>query len=166
VRGSVRGGRGGRGGGLSCAGRAQLHYATEMAKALAELQRAGILHCDIKPCNVLLETGAARAKALRPKFGRRAHDTRPAPDAGLGHRLKVIDFGEGNPPEKAAGFVAGTPAYQAPEVAEDGACSFKSDMYSAGVSIVEVWTGQVRPAPPCLLLVKRLPRKAYLQALA
>jgi serine/threonine protein kinase len=137
-----------------------------MAKALAELQRAGILHCDIKPCNVLLETGAARAKALRPKFGRRAHDTRPAPDAGLGHRLKVIDFGEGNPPEKAAGFVAGTPAYQAPEVAEDGACSFKSDMYSAGVSIVEVWTGQVRPAPPCLLLVKRLPRKAYLQALA
>mmetsp|Transcript_26378 Transcript_26378/g.62987 ORF Transcript_26378/g.62987 Transcript_26378/m.62987 type:complete len:482 (-) Transcript_26378:17-1462(-) len=125
----------------------KVHYAMEMARMLAELQRANILHCDLKPANILLEKTfndkPSRSKpTMRIKGGKKARPT-PTVASGLGHRLKVIDFGEGNPPEKAIGFVAGTPAYQAPEVAEDGECSFKSDMYSAGVSMIEVWTGQV-----------------------
>ena len=47
---------------------------------------------------------------------------------GDGAGLKIIDFGEGNTPEEAAGFIAGTPGYQAPEVANDGECSYASDI--------------------------------------
>lgn len=36
---------------------------------------------------------------------------------------------------------AGTPGYQAPEVTEDGLCTLQSEIYSIGVSLIEIWTG-------------------------
>jgi serine/threonine protein kinase len=61
--------------------------------------------------------------------------------------LRLIDFGEGNTTELAAGFIAGTPGYQAPEVLDEGMCSMWSEMYSIGVSLIELWAGRVRKPP-------------------
>jgi hypothetical protein len=33
--------------------------------------------------------------------------------------------------------------YQAKEVVDDGECSFASDIYAVGVSLVEVWAGEM-----------------------
>ena len=104
----------------------KLHLAQEFARGILEMRRCNIVHCDIKPCNVMLVT------VPHAKEGRAA-----VPG------LKIIDFGEGNTPEEATGFVAGTPGYQAPEVVEDGLCSFASDIYSAGVSLIELWAGDM-----------------------
>jgi len=106
--------------------RAKLQLAEEFARGMIELRCSNIVHCDIKPCNVLL-VSVPHAKAGKA----------PAPG------LKIIDFGEGNTPEEAEGFVAGTPGYQAPEVVDDGLCSFASDMYSTGVSLIELWAGDM-----------------------
>ena len=106
--------------------RAKLQLAEEMARGMLELRASRIVHCDIKPCNVLL-VSVPHAKAGK------------APLPGL----KIIDFGEGNTPEEATGYVAGTPGYQAPEVVEDGLCSFASDMYSTGVLLIELWAGDL-----------------------
>lgn len=106
--------------------RAKLQLAEEFARGMIELRASNIVHCDIKPCNVLL-VSVPHAKAGKA----------PAPG------LKIIDFGEGNTPEEAEGFVAGTPGYQAPEVVDDGLCSFASDMYSTGVSLIELWAGDM-----------------------
>jgi serine/threonine protein kinase len=106
--------------------RLKLHLAQEFAHGMLQMRRCNIVHCDIKPCNVMLVTvpHAKEGKAAVPG-------------------LKIIDFGEGNTPEEATGFVAGTPGYQAPEVVEDGLCTFASDIYSAGVSLIELWAGDM-----------------------
>ena len=106
--------------------RLKLHLAEELARGMQELRLCDIVHCDIKPCNVMLVNvpHVQEGKAATPG-------------------LKIIDFGEGNCPDEAAGYIAGTPGYQAPEVVQDGECSFASDIYSAGVSLIEVWAGDM-----------------------
>jgi serine/threonine protein kinase len=105
----------------------KLLLAEELALGMIELARSKLVHCDVKPSNILV-VSAPNAPAAR---GRETL------------RLKIIDFGEGNTANKARGFVAGTPGYQALEVAEEGECSLASDMYSVGVSLIELWTGDV-----------------------
>jgi len=106
--------------------RLKLHLAEEFARGVLELRRCDIVHCDIKPCNVMLVNvpHAKEGKAATPG-------------------LKIIDFGEGNTPDEAMGYIAGTPGYQAPEVVKDGECSFASDIYSTGVSLIEMWAGDM-----------------------
>ena len=36
--------------------RLKLAFAEELARGMIELRRSNIVHCDIKPCNVLLVT--------------------------------------------------------------------------------------------------------------
>ena len=57
------------------------------------------------------------------------------------NQLKMIDFGEANETIKADRIEVGTPGYMAPEVMTDGDCTSASDVYSAGVSLVEIWNG-------------------------
>mmetsp|Transcript_6111 Transcript_6111/g.21660 ORF Transcript_6111/g.21660 Transcript_6111/m.21660 type:complete len:395 (-) Transcript_6111:344-1528(-) len=98
----------------------KLHFAVELSWGLAELRRADIVHCDVKPSNALLQ------------------EKRRGKSPGV----ILIDFGEANFSEQAKDWNAGTPGYQAPEVEEEGA-SFASDVYSLGVSLIELWTGDV-----------------------
>lgn len=60
----------------------------ELGRVAVELGKVDILHCDIKPSNILV---------ARPKKNGRKDSI----------SLKLIDFGEGNTSEKAIGFVAG-----------------------------------------------------------
>jgi serine/threonine-protein kinase len=87
--------------------------------ALAAAHRAGIVHRDVKPENVLL---------------------------GDDGRVKVADFGLARAVSSATassstGVLLGTVAYLAPEQVERGAANARSDVYASGVLLFEMLTG-------------------------
>ncbi|MBA3319200.1 MAG: protein kinase [Gemmatimonadales bacterium] len=98
-----------------------VHLAREVADALGHAHQEGIVHRDIRPENILLESG----HALVADFGiARALET-----AG-GERLS------------ASGIVLGVPAYVSPEqAAGNGEIDSRSDIYSLGCVLYEMLTG-------------------------
>jgi len=95
----------------------------QAARALAEAHGRGILHRDIKPENIFVTTLAAEADVV-----------------------KVLDFGIAQLRDEAGitstGFVTGTPAYMAPEVASGGEATTESDVYGLGATLFFALTGQ------------------------
>ena len=93
-----------------------------MAQACAALgyaHRAGLVHCDVKPQNLIV-----------------------TPDG----RLKVTDFGiarAGDSGMTEAGSILGTAQYLAPEQAQGQPVDMRSDLYSVGIVLYEMLTGTV-----------------------
>ncbi len=94
------------------------NIAIRLARAVAALHRAGIIHRDIKPDNVILEGGGD---------------------------LKLIDLGvvrvaglEEFPPEN----IPGTWAYMAPEMFQGEAGNEASDVYALGITMFRAFTGE------------------------
>jgi hypothetical protein len=94
-----------------------------LADALAAAHRAGVVHRDIKPGNVMLGRADGRIKVL---------------DFGLS---KILDVGASQVSRTHSQMVMGTPAYMAPDQFPHGP---EADVYSLGVVLYEALTG-VRP---------------------
>jgi serine/threonine protein kinase len=93
-----------------------LETARQLCAGLHAVHQAGILHRDFKPANVMID---GRGKARLTDFG----------IAGLESELKD-------------GSVAGTPAYMSPEQITGKELSTKSDIYSLGLVLYEIFTGK------------------------
>jgi serine/threonine-protein kinase len=95
----------------------------QCAEALVSAHQHGIVHCDIKPENIML-TSAGQVKVL--DFGVAKHLPRS-------DQSSTID---------RTGTFAGTPAYMSPEVLLENAPDGRADVFSLGVVFYEVLTGQ------------------------
>ena len=96
-----------------------IDYARQILGALAFAHRNGIVHRDIKPHNIVV---------------------------GGDGRLKVTDFGiarSGASQMTEAGSIVGTAQYLSPEQARGAPVDPRSDIYSLGVVLYEMLTGQV-----------------------
>ena len=91
-----------------------------VVSALASAHRAGLIHRDVKPENVLIS------------------------DDG---RIKVADFGlakamSATTQHTATGVLIGTVSYVAPELVVEGRSDARADVYAVGVILYEILTGK------------------------
>jgi serine/threonine protein phosphatase PrpC len=100
-----------------------LDIAVRLGKALAALHRAGVVHRDIKPDNVLLEPGTGGLRLV---------------DLGVARLPQLEDF--------AASDIPGTPSYMAPEMlAGTSPGDERSDIYALGVTLYRLFSGGAYP---------------------
>lgn len=94
-----------------------------VVSALAAAHRAGLIHRDVKPENVLIA------------------------DEAHGGNVKVADFGLAKAVSAdtqhtaTGGVLIGTVSYLAPELVIDGSADARADVYAAGVVLYELLTG-------------------------
>ena len=94
----------------------------QVLAGLSAAHAQGIVHCDLKPANVLV--------------------TLPRPDRPL---VKVLDFGVATGVEAATQvdqIVMGTPMYMAPEQVTGDAVDFRTDVYQACATLFAMLAGQ------------------------
>jgi serine/threonine protein kinase len=115
-----------------------LDYTCQICNAVDHAHRHGVLHRDLRPSNVLVS------------------------DNGL---VKVADFGTSRFLEIAAHgtTVIGSPPYMAPEQFQ-GKAMFASDLYSLGVTMFQMLTGELPYDTPTPSDLERLQRGELLVA--
>ncbi|HET7217514.1 MAG TPA: protein kinase [Vicinamibacterales bacterium] len=102
----------------------------DLCRALAALHGAGLLHRDIKPHNVMREFGG---------------------------RIVLMDFSgaQAVAPDGRLTVTSGTPLYMAPELFGNGHASFASDVYSLGILLFFLLSGQLPVEGTTVAALKR-----------
>ena len=104
-----------------------LEIATQVAAGLAAVHKKGLVHRDIKPSNIMVsleEGGAVTAKII---------------DLGL---AKAVAESHSEAAISLPGVFAGTPEFASPEQFAGVGVDIRSDLYSLGVTLWEMLTGQ------------------------
>lgn len=122
----------------------------EVARGLAAVHAAGVIHRDVKPDNIIV---GSDGRARLGDFGlARSSRSEAAGDAPRGEHAgtstneapratAVVTAGQ-----PAATAIAGTPAYMAPEVMRGGPATAASDQFALGVTAYEL-VARTRPFP-------------------
>ena len=93
-----------------------LDISRQICEGLSAAHEHGILHRDLKPSNVMLD---------------------------LDGRVRLMDFGVATFAERESGHeVAGTPAYMAPEQVSGREVSIRTEVFSLGLVLFELFTGR------------------------
>jgi serine/threonine-protein kinase len=109
-----------------------LNIAAQIADALAEAHALGIVHCDVKTSNLIINE---RGFAKMLDFGLAKADDPTVEETD--NRTKKV--GE----QTAMGVVVGTLSYMSPEQALGYAIDHRSDVFSLGVVIYEMLSGRL-----------------------
>ncbi|MCK4264446.1 MAG: serine/threonine protein kinase, partial [Candidatus Aminicenantes bacterium] len=97
-----------------------ISVAKQVCEGLAEAHKLGVVHRDLKPSNIMIDReGSVRIL-----------------DFGIARSLKEKGI-------TGAGVMIGTPEYMSPEQVEAKETDQRSDIYSLGVILYEMVTGQV-----------------------
>ena len=111
-----------------------LKIAIPVADAVAAAHQKGITHRDLKPANIMLGEGEQDGRVKVLDFGlAKLTDTLPGP-AGATSAPTALATGEGR--------ILGTVAYMSPEQAEGKTIDARSDLFSLGIILYEMATGQ------------------------
>src|SRR6201988_125026 len=94
-----------------------IEVARQLCAGLAAVHERGVLHRDLKPANIMLDE----------------HGDVSITDFGIAALAEELDQREA---------MAGTPAYMSPEQLEGHELTTKSDIYSLGLVLYEVFTGK------------------------
>jgi serine/threonine protein kinase len=102
-----------------------VHLATRICEALVWAAGREVIHCDLKPDNVLLELAGG---TLSPKI--------------LDFGLAIVGRYDADGVTTGVGRVAGTPWYMAPEQLEGALLTPACDVYALGVILHELLSGR------------------------
>ncbi len=112
----------------------KVRWLVDVAYALEAAHKAGIIHRDVKPENVMVREDGG-IKVLDFGIARRAVNANPNTDEQ--QKIDTITGG---------GAIAGTPVYMAPEQIKGGVVDARCDQFAWGVTAYELIAGE-RPWP-------------------
>ncbi|MFZ1947259.1 MAG: tetratricopeptide repeat protein [bacterium] len=116
-----------------------VEIARQIAEALKCAHEAGVIHRDLKPQNIMIDADGNACVA----------------DFGIAKSVEASGL-------TVTGQIVGTPDYMSPEQAEGKEVDYRSDIYSFGLVLYEMLTGQVAFKADSIIstLMKRLREEA------